>query len=69
MFIKVTVHPESTQDSIAQRGPDVYDVYVRASAQHGHANKVVTALLSKHFGSGVRMVSGGTRSHKIFAIL
>lgn len=69
MLIKVTVFPDSHQDRVVEITPDKYEVYVRASAQNGHANKVVTALLSKHFGKGVKMVSGGTRTHKIFQVL
>ena len=68
MLIKVTVHPESHEDRIVEKAPDAYEVYVRASAQHGHANRVVSALLAKHFGKGVRMVSGGPRTHKVFRV-
>ena len=68
MFIKVTVYPGYTQDSVVQNGIDMYTVYVRAGAQNGHANKAVTALLSKHFNTSARMVSGGTRTRKIFRI-
>ena len=68
MLIKVTVHPESHEDLIVEKEPDAYEVYVRASAQHGHANRVVTMLLAKHFGKSVRMVSGGTRTHKVFRV-
>ena len=68
MLIKVTVYPESHEDRIVEKAPDAYEVYVRASAQHGHANKVVTALLAKQCGASVRMVSGGTRTHKVFRV-
>ncbi len=68
MLIKVTVHPESHEDKVVRIGDDSYEVYVRAGAQNGHANKVVTMLLAQHFGTGVRMVSGGTRTHKVFRI-
>jgi uncharacterized protein (TIGR00251 family) len=68
MLIKVTVHPESHEDQIVQKALDAYEVYVRASAQNGHANRVVSALLAKYFGKGVRMVSGGTRTHKVFRV-
>jgi uncharacterized protein YggU (UPF0235/DUF167 family) len=50
MLIKVIVYPESHEDRIVQKAPDAYEVYVRASAQHGHANRVVSALLAKYFG-------------------
>ncbi len=68
MLLKVHVFPESHEDRIVEIGSDTLEVYVRASAQNGHANKVVTALLGKHFGASARMVLGGTRSHKVFRI-
>ena len=69
MLIKVTVFPDSHEDKVVEKTADTYEVYVRASAQNGHANKVTIALLSAHFGKGVKMVSGGTRQHKIFQVL
>ncbi len=68
MLVKVTVFPQSREDKVVAISSDAYEVYVRAGAQHGHANKVVTALLAKHFAASARMVSGGTRTHKVFRI-
>lgn len=68
MHIKVKVFPESGEDRIEEVGQDTFEVYVRAGAQNGHANKMVTHLLSKHFGKNVKMVSGGTRANKIFSV-
>jgi uncharacterized protein (TIGR00251 family) len=68
MLIKVKVFPESREDKIEKIDDENYKVYVRAGAQNGHANKEVIFLLSKHFGKGVKMVSGGTRQNKIFSI-
>jgi uncharacterized protein (TIGR00251 family) len=67
-LIKVHVFPESHKDTVVRLEGDLFEVYVRAGAQHGHANKVVTSLLAKYFGISARMVSGGTRTHKIFRI-
>ena len=69
MHIKVKVFPESVEDSVVEIGKGKYEVYVRAGAQNGHANKEVIYLLSKHFGKGIKMVSGGTRQSKIFEVL
>ncbi|MEK7227994.1 MAG: DUF167 domain-containing protein [Patescibacteria group bacterium] len=69
MHIKVKVFSESGEDRVDQVGKDAYEVYVRAGAQNGHANKEVIYLLSKHFGKGIKMVSGGTRQSKIFEVL
>ncbi len=69
MLIKVKVFPESHEDKIIEVGKDTYHVFVRAGAQNGHANREVIYLLSKHFGKGVKMVSGGTKQNKIFEVL
>lgn len=69
MLIKVKVFPDSHEDKIIEVGKDAYHALVRAGAQNGHANREVIYLLSKHFGKGVKMVSGGTRQNKIFEVL
>jgi uncharacterized protein (TIGR00251 family) len=68
MLLKVTVHPESQEDRVEMIAADACEVYVRAGAQNGRANKAVAALLAKKFGTSVRLVSGGARRHKIFKI-
>ncbi len=69
MLIKVKVAPGSGEDRIEKIDEENYRVFVKASAQNGHANKVVTYLLSKYFGKSVKMASGGTRPNKIFEVL
>lgn len=69
MLIKVKVFPESREDRVEEIDSENYHVFVRAGAQNGHANREVVYLLSKHFGKGVQMVSGGTRQAKIFKVL
>jgi uncharacterized protein (TIGR00251 family) len=69
MLIKVTVFPESSADYIEMVSSDTYRVYVRASAQRGHANKEVLFLLGNKFGKRVKLVSGGMRTHKIVEVL
>lgn len=68
MLIKVTVFPESQEDSVVEISKENFEVYVRASAQNGHANKMVSYLLAKHFGKGVSLLSGGMRSKKVFRV-
>lgn len=69
MLIKVRVFPESGEEGIVPQSDDTFDVYVRAAPQNGHANREVAHLLSRHFNCGVKLVSGGTRSHKIFEVM
>ncbi len=69
MLIKVRVITGSDEDRVEVYSSDTCDVYVRALPQNGHANRLASYLLSKHFSCGVRLVSGGTQSHKIFELL
>ncbi len=69
MLIKVTVIPESSQNEVVETGPDTLAVYVRAAARNGHANREASFLIAKHYNRGVRLVSGGTRTQKIFEVL
>lgn len=68
MLIKVRAFPDSHEDRIEKISDDTYHVYVRASAQNGHANKMVTYIVNKHFGVNSKLVAGGTRHNKIFKI-
>ncbi len=68
MLIKVKVFPESREDRVEEIDEENYHIFVRASAQNNHANKVAIHLLSKHFGKGVKLMSGSTRQNKIFSI-
>ena len=69
MFIKVRVFPGSDEDRVVEQSSDMVDVYVRALPQNGHANRLASYVLSKHFGCGVRLVKGGTSTHKLFELL
>lgn len=68
MLIKVIVFPGSSEEYVRQIAADQYEVAVRAEAQNGHANRVASYLLAKHFGTSAKLVSGGTRTHKVFRI-
>ena len=62
MKISVTVHPSSKRETIEQQADGTYIVRVKAAAEKGHANAATEKLLSKHFNSTVRIISG-FRSH------
>lgn len=68
MLIKVIVIPESSQEYVREIALGQYEVAVCAAAQHGHANRLASYLLAKHFSASATLVSGGTRTHKIFKI-
>ncbi len=66
MLIKVKVFPESAENKVVQKSVDFYEVYVRARAEHNHANILTAHLLGEHLGRRLKMVSGATRQNKIF---
>jgi uncharacterized protein YggU (UPF0235/DUF167 family) len=68
MLIKVRAFPDSHEDRIEKISDDTYHVYVRASAQNGHANKMVMYLISKECGAHAKLISGGTRHNKIVEV-
>ena len=64
--IKIKVIPNSNRDSI--EGGDPLIVRVKEPAVKGKANKAVIKLLSKHFSSPVRIVSGAKSKEKIVEV-
>lgn len=69
MHIKVTVFPEAGKDFVEKTHEDTFRVFVMAPAKENLANKAVIKLLSKYLGRGVKLVSGGMKTHKIFEML
>lgn len=68
MLIKVRVFPGSSENKIEQTGPGSYYVWVRAQAEHNHANILTTHLLTEHLKKGLKLVSGATKQNKVFRV-
>lgn len=67
--MRVKAHPGASQDRVERRGPDAYEVWVRAPAQEGRANAAVLALLAKELGTPrLRLVKGATSPSKIVSV-
>ena len=64
--IKIKVIPNSNRDSIEEGDPLI--ARVKEPAVKGKANKAVIKLLSKHFNSPVRIVSGTKSKEKIVEV-
>ncbi|HIH96967.1 MAG TPA: DUF167 domain-containing protein [Thermoplasmata archaeon] len=64
--IKIKVIPNSNRNSIEKGDPLI--VRVKELPVKGKANKVVIKLLSKHFNSPVRIVSGAKSKKKIVEV-
>jgi uncharacterized protein YggU (UPF0235/DUF167 family) len=69
MHIKVTVFPEAGNDFVEKVTEDTFRVFVMARAKENMANKAAIILLSKYLGKGIKLVSGGMKTHKIFEVL
>lgn len=69
-LVRVKVHPGSSSDRVEKRGPDSYEVWVRAPAEQGRANAAVLAALSRELGSKrLRLIKGATSPSKIVSVL
>ncbi|MDY6985552.1 MAG: DUF167 domain-containing protein [Candidatus Thermoplasmatota archaeon] len=66
MRIKIKVVPNSDRDEVIEGDPLI--VRVRDMPVKGKANRAVIKLLSKHFNSRVRIVSGAKSKEKIVEV-
>ena len=69
---KVKVYAQSKEDRLLRRGPDAFEVWVRAKPERGLANAAVLALLSSHLGlerKRLRIIKGAASPSKIVAVL
>jgi hypothetical protein len=66
-ILEIKVIPNSRVEKVIEGEPMV--VKVREPPEKGKANKAVVKLLSKHFGSRVRIVSGDKSRTKLVEIL
>lgn len=63
MIIKVKVKPSSSEQSV-EKAEEGYVVKLKSPPQDGKANEELVKVLSKYFGSVVRIKSGFTSKHK-----
>lgn len=71
-LVRVKVHPDSSRDRLERKGPDAYELWVKAPPEKGRANAAVLALLAREpdFASRrLRIVKGLTSSSKIVSVL
>jgi len=46
MFYKLKVHPDSRAEKIVRKGPDAFELWVKAPAERGLANAAALRLLA-----------------------
>ncbi|HVC08408.1 MAG TPA: DUF167 domain-containing protein [Elusimicrobiota bacterium] len=71
MLLKLKVHPASKKAAVSRKGPDAYDVWVRAEARDGLANDEALAALARELGVGrekLRLVKGSRTPSKIVQV-
>ena len=71
MFLKLRVHPEAKRDAVSRKAPDLYELWVRAPAERGLANKAVRALMGTELGipaGRIRLVKGSASPSKIIEV-
>jgi len=70
--IKATIKPNSRKGPLVETLDDgTLQLYVRAPAVEGKANRAAVELLAEHYGvpkSAVRLAAGATSRHKRFEI-
>jgi uncharacterized protein (TIGR00251 family) len=70
--VRATIKPNSSKGPLVEALDDgTLQLYVRAPAVEGKANKAAIELLAKHFGvpkSAVRLTAGATSRFKRFEI-
>lgn len=72
MYIKVKAHAGSKKNLLLQKGPDSYEIRVKAPAERGLANEAIRAMLAAHLGidpKKLRLIKGATTPAKIFEII
>ena len=68
-FIKVKVHAGQKQNRLVQKAPDSFEIWVKAPAEEGRANKTVKAILAAHLGvteNRLCLIKGATSPAKLF---
>ena len=70
--VRAMIKPNSRKGPLVEELPDgTFQLWVRAPAVEGKANKAAIELLAEHFGvpkSAVRLTGGATARHKRFEI-
>ncbi|MDY6931294.1 MAG: DUF167 domain-containing protein [Halobacteriota archaeon] len=62
MRIKIKVIPNSSKDEVVEG--DLLIVRTKSPPTKGKANRSVVKILSKHFGSDVKLISGASSREK-----
>lgn len=69
---RVKAHAGAREDRLLAKGPDAFEVWVRAPAEEGRANAAILALLAPALGvplKRLRVMRGASSPSKLVAVL
>jgi hypothetical protein len=72
MFYKLKVHPDSRREKITRKGPDSFELWVKAPAERGMANAAAIRLLAgelKIEAKKILLVKGAQNPAKIVKVI
>ncbi|OGS08847.1 MAG: hypothetical protein A2270_00065 [Elusimicrobia bacterium RIFOXYA12_FULL_51_18] len=72
MFYKLKVHPDSRQDKLVRKGPDAFELWVKAPAERGLANAAAIRLLAAEIKTEpkkIMLIKGARSPAKIVRIM
>lgn len=71
-FYKLKVHPGSKENKITRKGPDAFELWVKAPAERGLANAAAIALLAAEIKANPRrvlLIKGAQSPAKIVKVI
>jgi uncharacterized protein len=71
MYIKLRVHPGAKKNELNRKAPDLFEVWVKAPASDGRANRACLSLVAAALGlpaGRLRLIKGGRSPSKIIEI-
>jgi len=68
MKIYLNVQPNSGREEIIKIAEDKYKIFLKKPAEKNKANLELLKILKKHFGAGVKLISGKTSKKKIIEV-
>lgn len=72
MLIKLKVHPDSKQNALLKKAEDAYEVWVKAPAERGLANRAALQTLAKALNQNsgrLHIIKGAASPNKIVKVL
>lgn len=71
-LLRIKVHADASQNRVERKGPDAYELWVKAPPEQGRANAAVIALLAREpdlTAKRLRIIKGLTSPSKIVSVL